>query len=469
MQLRVVEKLALVKEDTTKCPFCDGDLAESSSLVRYQLKGKSRDAFCLIQECKSCKEVLCTPKQLRRIKTKSYGIDVKTFPMQINGVDMEQHKSQYIYIDRPDPEPVYKKKAKTSKKPKTTDQNSIKPKSTNKTKSREPKQKFTGPQITYVQKKTENQDKTVESSKAKKDLYAIEESSGRQYPELKTINDVVTYFKAPKSTILAVCYIEEGSKEEKYLFVVSRSEDQQPRKMQFSIFSSLGMRVIEKVSSGGKVFRLNSLMCAIVKEFRFPQFETEIKPIEPLIHVSKDPTKVVSVYVYNLMGVCRRHDRKTERIVVNMISSRADTPHPLEVYYCPLCNKYYVNKDTYFEFYKKYGMPPLRLFSDSDYSDDNPYASLREHSDLYLYGYNVGGALATNERLRRQILEDIIDSGNLTKAQVISHLEFLIRFGKNNTLMKDAIQRWQDDMHYIESYKPKYSGLLGKFTPPPIK
>ena len=167
-----------------------------------------------------------------------------------------------------------------------------------------------------------------------------------------------------------------------------------------------------------------------------------------------------------MKGLCRRHGDQTERLVVNMISSRSEEPHPLEVYYCPRCRKFYVNYETYLRFYRRYGMPPLRLYGDSDKSGaENQYASLRQHSDLNLFGYTVSGALGENEDFRHALLEDVINSGNLTKAQVTSHLEWLIRFGRNNEKMLFARMRWQNDLEYIESYQPMRTNIFGTFKP----
>ena len=111
-------------------------------------------------------------------------------------------------------------------------------------------------------------------------------------------------------------------------------------------------------------------------------------------------------------------------------------------------------------------MPPLRLFGDSEKSGaENQYASLRQHSDLNLFGYTVSGALGENEDFRHALLEDIIDSGNLTKAQVTSHLEWLIRFGKNNEKMFFARMRWQNDLEYVENYQPLRTNIFGTFKP----
>lgn len=155
---------------------------------------------------------------------------------------------------------------------------------------------------------------------------------------------------------------------------------------------------------------------------------------------------------------------------MNMVSSRSQDPHPLEVYYCPVCGKFYVNYETYFNFYRRYGIPPLRLFGDSGVGErGEAFSSLRNQSDLNLFGYNVSGELAENPRLRQAILEDIIDSGNLTKAQVTSHLEWLIRFGKHNAKMQNARDRWRSDLKHIEAYQPRRTNIWGQFKSADLK
>lgn len=288
----------------------------------------------------------------------------------------------------------------------------------------------------------------------------------QRYP-MKTFEEALKATNGPDDAILILQYCsEEDIDVEETLFIVKNQKASNGARRIYFINSPLGNAVIEAVLINSPVFNLNGFQYTINNVYKRRDFDEVVAGRERIMRVLQHPKEMVDVYVYELKGLCRRHGDLTERLVVNMISSRSAEPHPLEVYYCPRCRKFYVNYETYLRFYSRYGMPPLRLFGDSEKSGaENQYASLRQHSDLNLFGYTVSGALGENEDFRHALLEDIIDSGNLTKAQVTSHLEWLIRFGKNNEKMFFARMRWQNDLEYVENYQPLRTNIFGTFKP----
>ena len=285
--------------------------------------------------------------------------------------------------------------------------------------------------------------------------------------QMKTFEEALKATNGPDDAILILQYSsEENPYAEETLFIVKNQKLSSGTKRIYFINSPLGNAVIEAILMNSRVFHLNGFQYTINNVYKHRNFDEAVAARERIMRVLQHPKEMVDVYVYELKGLCRRHGDLTEKLIVNMISSRSQEPHPLEVYYCPRCRKFYVNYETYLRFYRRYGMPPLRLYGDSEKSGaENQYASLRQHSDLNLFGYTVSGALGENEVFRHALLEDIIDSGNLTKAQVTSHLEWLIRFGKNNEKMFFARMRWQNDLEYVENYQPVRTNIFGTFKP----
>lgn len=89
------------------------------------------------------------------------------------------------------------------------------------------------------------------------------------------------------------------------------------------------------------------------------------------------------------------------------------------------------------------------------------YDSLSTESDLHMYGYYVSSDLKNNQLYRIRILEDVIDTGLMEKADVISHIERLIYRNKSK---KDAIERWKSDLDYVRSYKENRQRIVwGEF------
>ena len=284
--------------------------------------------------------------------------------------------------------------------------------------------------------------------------------------QMKSFEEALKETEGPDDAILILQYGAEDLANDETLFLVKNQKSSNGTKRIYFTNSTVGNAVIEAVLMDSQVFNLNGYQYTIYNVYKRRDFDDAVAGRERIMRVLQHPKEMVDVYVYELKGLCRRHGDLTEKLVVNMISSRSQDPHPLEVYYCPLCRKFYVNYETYLRFYRRYGMPPLRLYGDSEKSGaDNQFASLRQHSDLNLFGYTVSGELGENNVFRHALLEDIIDSGNLTKAQVTSHLEWLIRFGRNNEKMFFARTRWQNDLEYIENYQPVRTNIFGEFKP----
>lgn len=281
-----------------------------------------------------------------------------------------------------------------------------------------------------------------------------------------TFDQIRKQTNAPDSTFLILRYKSDDSRPDEILFLVNDLKEQDSIKGIYYVDSPVGNSVIEAILTDLDYFELNNFKYQILDIYKHSSIETILEGKKQIINVLKHPNELVDVYVYELKGLCRKHGELTEKMTVNMLSSRSSKPHPFEIYYCPICKRYYVNYETYLRFYTRYGIPPLRLHGDSATSNtNNQYASFRQYSDLYLFGYSVSDEMGLNQKMRQGILEDIINSGNLTKAQVTNHLEWLIRFSRNNEKMKDACQKWRTDLEHIESYEPKTTDIWGKFVP----
>ena len=68
-----------------------------------------------------------------------------------------------------------------------------------------------------------------------------------------------------------------------------------------------------------------------------------------------------------------------------------------------------------------------------------------------LYGYRVAdGTLTTQER--RAVLSWIIDSGLLTKAEIIKDLQFKVRYNGSKKGNERAKAKWLDDIQFVSQY-----------------
>ena len=69
-----------------------------------------------------------------------------------------------------------------------------------------------------------------------------------------------------------------------------------------------------------------------------------------------------------------------------------------------------------------------------------------------MYGYNVNKAQALSTAKRHKILDILIQNNVMRPYEIISHLEMLIRTRKNIKSMFDAIEKWEEDIDYVQHY-----------------
>lgn len=153
------------------------------------------------------------------------------------------------------------------------------------------------------------------------------------------------------------------------------------------------------------------------------------------------------IWVYRFKRPCQKHN--VQSVTAYIASDRSLIEQPINVAYCPVCQRYYINADQYRTFIHRNGLPYLRLksFIQPD------YASWQKESLLHYMGYNVNTVDNLSNHDRWHILEHAIDTKAMSKIEVISFLEFLIHQNGNNPRFAKAIQKWKIDVQYIRNYR----------------
>ncbi len=154
-----------------------------------------------------------------------------------------------------------------------------------------------------------------------------------------------------------------------------------------------------------------------------------------------------SVYVYyRLTNTCVRKNHSIESVTAKTVNVKNNQPVEVNVFYCAQCKKYFINFEALQAYFSRGIYPALQ------YTYENvEQGELREASDLMLYGYNVReGQLTQSER--RRILEWIIDSGLLSKAEIIGNLQFKVRYNGRKAGNERAKAKWQDDIQFVSRY-----------------
>ena len=124
--------------------------------------------------------------------------------------------------------------------------------------------------------------------------------------------------------------------------------------------------------------------------------------------------------------------------------------------YCHQCNKYFLEYSEYDYYRKMYGsiMGNLKIINSNNYeNDDTFFYNLSSESTLHLCGYTVSQNSYLTDDERQNILAYLVDKHILTKSEIISHLNFLIRTNRYNRNMEIALLYWNSDLNFIRSYQ----------------
>ena len=121
----------------------------------------------------------------------------------------------------------------------------------------------------------------------------------------------------------------------------------------------------------------------------------------------------------------------------------------LPVHYCKTCNRYLCGKVSFAlfeEFFGKFIIETHRLLPGVD-----GRWQLQGESRLHQLGYNViDGGLTCTER--KNILISLLESKQLSFFEIVATLEQNIRTFESNYRMRNAVEKWHNDLKFISDY-----------------
>lgn len=126
----------------------------------------------------------------------------------------------------------------------------------------------------------------------------------------------------------------------------------------------------------------------------------------------------------------------------------------IPVSYCHDCDYFFVLDKTFQDLRKK-GVIACRVTDYQTFKDYHPHYNIpaskwNQISPLRLFGYCVNQQENLTDEQRQSILEKIVDNGILPKDRVLSYLSFFMR---NPIYGQNAIEKWDADYKYLESYQ----------------
>lgn len=122
--------------------------------------------------------------------------------------------------------------------------------------------------------------------------------------------------------------------------------------------------------------------------------------------------------------------------------------------YCRQCNVYFIMESTY-QNLKLRGTPLCRVSDEKTYLTSELVNGMRlsQKSILMEYGYNVSQGEDLSSSRRHKILAVLLDNKVLSKAEIISYLDFFIRQRQYQSRYEIAVCKWEQDREFVENYK----------------
>lgn len=163
------------------------------------------------------------------------------------------------------------------------------------------------------------------------------------------------------------------------------------------------------------------------------------------------------IYLFQSRSKCDTNNHKVLPATA-FVRTQSHKSVPINIDHCKDCNKHYINRVSLAIFEKKYGellackIDEKNKVMKIDNSEDI-YKRRSQESTLAKYGYSVSKQNGLTARQRMRILKNVLEEGNMSKSEIIDHLEYLIRERKDRPFMETAISKWTDDLRFINEYK----------------
>lgn len=198
----------------------------------------------------------------------------------------------------------------------------------------------------------------------------------------------------------------------------------------------------------------------IIKELEIGDrisFNKYLKPINLTIDATK-PEKPLKIYLYYSSNSCEKnnHDIVIRNAIV--VSSLHFQNVRIQVEYCKLCNKYFINVQALNIYEEKNGILLFERNEDTDFKAHNKKSSLNynEYSRLRQLGYEVSSNRSDFERQNLLLL--IIKNGIMKPSQIIEWIEYLLNRPSNAG--NNAISKWKKDLLFVLENENKYKGTI---------
>ena len=164
-------------------------------------------------------------------------------------------------------------------------------------------------------------------------------------------------------------------------------------------------------------------------------------------HIVDCGSDSVDVYVYfKLSNSCMNEQHPVESVTMRSLNSQTGKRYQVNAYYCSKCKRYFINHEAVRDMINRNMYPAFHYISADHYDGE-----LKPVSQLMLYGYNARSDGPSNAT-RHNILKWVIDSGLMSKPEIIRDLQFKITYNGKRLGNEAARDKWEDDLDFLNTY-----------------
>lgn len=129
-------------------------------------------------------------------------------------------------------------------------------------------------------------------------------------------------------------------------------------------------------------------------------------------------------------------------------------PETVPLLYCKDCGIYYMYEDQYNTLSKK-GKILCRIYNlnqwQDNYNSNDFFSTLNMESVFKICGYNVNSNSNIPDQARHNLLSFLIDRRIVNLTQTLNFLHWLISTKKDMPHMRNAVEKWKNDLNYINN------------------
>lgn len=183
------------------------------------------------------------------------------------------------------------------------------------------------------------------------------------------------------------------------------------------------------------------------------KLQTELSERSQMLHPKYLPIATTDFLTRTTIKRCVSAQHDIEDIQAGVKVLRKDYTVVTEVVpalYCKTCNKYYLLETEYLSLKNK-GILLCNIVEQKYWVSHtkNEFFIRNPESLLHKMGYNVSRSTNLYQSERHAILRAALDNNLLTKAEVLSHLDYLIRRSQGQSALTEAVNKWKQDREFV--------------------